>query len=183
MLSDRIQKTARGFSIIKDGESEDGRKAFYGIYMLKDAPDFKPELVEAAYWMPMSDSEIQISAPGCFVYAVEKQNDKIVDETRFYWSAASSKPTMTISVDAANKKYGKQAYVIDIKWNGEPINNEYLFLESTRGERFRFLRKIIGGNGKTEERYIYIVPEGDDPDNYSVSVLPQLKEKFNVVIE
>ena len=42
---------------------------------------------------------------------------------------------------------------------------------------------MIGGNGKTEESYIYIVPEGDDPENYSVAVLPQLKDKYNVVME
>ena len=133
----------------------------------------------------MADCEIIIGGPGCFVYVVEKQGEEIVEDTRFYWSGAAVKPSLLISTNPADRKYGEQAFEIKIRWSGsgEPINNEYIFLKSIRNEKYNFLRKMIGGNGKTEESYIYIVPEGDDPENYSVAVLPQLKDKYNVVME
>lgn len=185
MLSDRIQKTSTGFSVIREGNTDQDTKAYFGTYTLKEAPDCIPELKEVSYWKPMADCEIIIGGPGCFVYVVEKQGEEIVEDTRFYWSGAAVKPSLLISTNPADRKYGEQAFEIKIKWSGsgEPINNEYIFLKSIRNEKYNFLRKMIGGNGKTEESYIYIVPEGDDPENYSVAVLPQLKDKYNVVME
>ena len=186
MLSERIQKSSRGFSVIKNDDGAQDRRAFFGTYSFKEAPDFIPELKEIGYWRPMEDCEVIISGQGCFVYVAEKVADEVVEEARFYWSATNGKQSLEITTSPTSKKYGEQAFEIDLKWgggSGEPINNEYIFLKSIRGEKYNFLRKTIGGNGKTEEKYIYIVPEGDEPDHYSVAVLPQLKEKYNVVIE
>ena len=186
MLSERIKKTSRGFSVVREGSLDRETKAYFGTYTFKEAPDFVPELKEVSYWKPMADCEIVIGGPDCIVYVVEKRDEEVLEETRFYWSGNASKPGLQITTSPANKKYGDQAFEIEIIWqggSGEPINNEYIFLKSIRNEKYYFLRKIIGGNGKVEERYIYIVPEGDDPENYSVAVLPELNEKYNIVIE
>lgn len=186
MLSDRIQKTGRGFSVIKESNTDEGRELFYGTYTLKESPDYIPELKEAEYWQPMKDCEIKIAGPGCFVYVVEKQFDETVEDTRFYWNASLEKPILSIKTVPADRKYGDKAFKIVISWNnsdGEPINNEYIFLKSVSGEKFHFLRKLIGGIGKKEDVYIYVVPEGDDPELYSVSVLPQIKQKYTITME
>lgn len=184
VLAKRIDKSDTGFTVSKGSEHE--RKLYYGTYSFKDEADFIPELEEIAYWKPMEDCEIVLKGQECLVYVSEKLGEETVEDTRFYWTDADRKPRLQIVTQPANKKYGKQAFEIVITWvdgPGEPFNNEYIYLSSDRGEKFCFLKKEIGGPGKKEDRYIYIVPEGFNPDSYSVSVLPQLREKYNIIIE
>ena len=187
MLTDRILKSNKGFSVIKDGATAGDRKVYFGTYALKDEPWIIPEIREMNYWKPMDNSsEITFQEKDCFVYVVEKNGDETIEETRFYWTTAERKPGLEIVTNPASRKYGDQAFEIVVTWTGGPgeaINNEYMFVKSQRGEKYSFLRKTIGRAGVTEERYIYIVPEGLSPDAYSISFLPQLQEKYNIIIE
>lgn len=184
MLADRIQKSNKGFSVIKDGGGT--KKVYYGTYTLKEEPWVIPEVEEMNYWKPMDNSSEIMLEKDCFVYVAEKDGDEAVEESRFYWSAAEKKPGLEIVTNPASRKYGEQAFEIVVTWTGgpgEPINNEYIYLQSQKGEKYSFLRKTVGRVGVTEERYIYIVPEGQNPDDYFVSYLPQLKEKYSIIIE
>ena len=186
MLADRIQKSNKGFSVIKDGDSASKRIVYYGTYTLKEEPWVIPELEEMSYWKPMDNSSEIILEKPCFVYVAEKNGDETVEDFRFYWTTAERKPGLEIVTNPASKKYGEQAFEIIVTWTGGPgeaINNEYIFLQSQKGEKYSFLRKTVGRAGVTEERYIYIVPEGHDPDAYFISYLPQLKEKYNIIVE
>lgn len=191
MLKERIKLSNRGFSVFRVQESEmenrnSERKLFYGLYSLKDESDVIPELREAAYWKPMNtDSENIIDVPDSYVYLVERDGENTIEEYRFFWSATGRKPTLDISESPAGKLYGPQSYMITIRWlngPGEQINNEYIYLKSNEGDRYHFLRKYVGDRNRSEESYVYVVPEGDSPQRYTIEVLPQLREKYSVSI-
>lgn len=190
MIQDRIQKSERGFFLLAEQDTE--KTPYFGIYTMKDEPECMPELTEMRYWDPAESYEIPLKAPGCFIYICEQVNGEVVEEHRFYWSPREAKPRLEISVAPGNsgigKGYGKGSYVITVSWpdnGGDMINNEYIFLRSNSGDKFQFRRKYImpaEGAKRPEAKFIYIVPETDNPDNYSVDVLPQLREKYNVVM-
>ena len=185
MLIDRIKKSKNGFHITKEKGSPSGRQVFFGTYTFKNDADFVPDLRQCEYWKPM-DSDIQIDKPETLIYVVEKTGEKIDNEARFYWSNSTEKPNLVINTSPADKKYGEQAYEINIVWRnngGESINNDYFYLKSIEGDEYHFLRPMVGGPGIDEESYIYIVPDGDNPRNYSVKVHSLLEDKYNITFE
>ena len=189
MLTDRITKSNEGFHITKEKNAPPERKVFFGIYSFKEDAGFIPVLQEINYWKAMSEEiKVDEEKQEALIYVVEKNGEKIEDEARFYWSrmAGSNEPKLIIRTSRADKKYGEQAFQIDLIWqskNGEPINNDYFYVKSVSGEQYHFLRRTIGGKGVNEEQYIYIVPTGDNPNNYTVEVHPLLKEKYKIIIE
>ncbi len=190
MIKDRVQITDSGFSLLEDPNEK--RIPKFGFYTFKEAPDVVPELTEMRYWNPAESYEVPVQGSGCFVYVCEMVGEEQVEDYTFYWSRSKAKPKLEISVTPGNagfgKGYGPNSYVITIAWPdtaGEEINNEYIFLRSNRGETFQFRRKLIRpkeGGKRPEAKFIYIVPETDDPANYRVDVLPKLKEKYNVIM-
>ena len=186
MLIDRIKESNLGFHVKKEKNAPNERELYFGFYTFKDDAGIVPaNLQKCAYWKPMAD-DIKVDKSETLIYFVEKNGEKIDGEARIFWSRNKEKPKMIIRTVPADSKYGEQAYEISVMWQncaGESINNDYFYLKSVSGEQYHFLRPTVGGPGINEESYIYIVPEGDYPGNYTVAVHPLLEEKYNVIID
>lgn len=192
MLKDRITMTDSGFMVQPESESAK-KKLQYGLYTFQDDPDAVPEkLTEAQYWEIAAHHEINIPGKEALVYIEETQDGTVSDTARFYWRRAKRKPELTVRVSRA-RKYGSQAFMVSISWpDGEDgrdgaFHLRYMCLKNIKtNETYCFLRKR--GNtaqppapGKSDQ-YVYIVPDNEDPQMYTVAAEPLLKEKYQITI-
>lgn len=191
MLKDRIKFTQNGFSVIRDLAFD--RKAVFGFYSLDKDPETIPEhLQEIKYWDPLDATEKDIPEQMPCVYVAEKEEEHVVEEARVIKTRQGHKPILQIRVEP-NKKYdprkerGKKAYMITIAWpdsQGENINSGYIFLAGPGGEQFPFLKDVIAplsGHSRPEDQYVYILPEGTDPQEYHVEILPILRDRYQIM--
>lgn len=86
MLKDRVQITESGFKVFHENET---RELFYGFFTLKDDPDEDAEMQPTSYWDPVNTFVIPIEKKQCFVEVAEKENGRIVERYRFYFSKTS----------------------------------------------------------------------------------------------
>lgn len=185
MLKDRIRMTSDGFQILKEADSD--RSASFGVYTLAEDPNTVPDsLTPAAYWDPLYAPEQKIKGSYACVYVREEAAGNVVEETRFIWIKGDKKLHLTIDV-SENRKYGNNAYMITITWDnseGEKINHKYIFLRSKKtGDKFYFLNRCIQpleDSKEVEDKYVFVVPEGDDPEEYFVDVLPELLMRYDI---
>lgn len=185
MLKERIRMTSDGFQILKEADSD--RQASYGVYTLAQDPETVPEsMTPISYWDPLNAPEAKINGSYACVYVKEETAGKVVDEYRFIWVRGDKKLQMSIDV-SENRKYGNNAYMITITWDdsdGEKINHKYIFLKSRKtGDEFYFLNRCIqplDDSKGVEDKYVFIVPEGDSAEEYTVDVLPELLTRYDI---
>ena len=184
MLMDRVQMNRQGFLVTKP---EEDRTLVYGTYSAKEAADFKPPTAPAIYWEPVNQNSINLDGKGCFVYLEESEGGKVKDTARFYWQPGA-KPILSIFTEPA-EKYGKNAFMITVEWSdgkGEPFNGEYIYLTDNNRDKYYFLKERIAPIDAEDDppvdKYVYVVPEGDDPARYRVDVMDLLREKYQVEI-
>ena len=176
-LNERVQPSPNGFKLWQAEGAE--RKAYYGIFALKDDPNEVPELKEALYWDLKNAFENQVGQKDTFVYIEEREGGKVVETYRFYYG--QKKAGISWSMEK-KKKYGKSAYMITLHWNnqGEAIHRAYIFMLDRHGNRYPFITKTLGGPGVTEDQYISMLPEGESPDGYKIGFHPLLMQKYHV---
>jgi len=184
LLKDRVQITESGFKVFHENET---RELFYGFFTLKDDPDEDAEMQPTSYWDPVNTFVIPIEKKQCFVEVAEKENGRIVERYRFYFSKNKSKYELSITTKA-NHKYGKGAHIITIEWvntTGEQINGKRIYLTNEAKEKFYFLTDVIypikPEAKKQMDQYVYIVPEGEDASMYYVEADEFVKDRYAII--
>lgn len=184
MLKDRIKITGTGFRVFWDGESQ--RRVYYGEFTLKDGEEDEVSMTETAYWDPVRAAEVILDKNQCFIAVTEKEDDKVVEEYRFFFSNRNNKPELAITMKP-KRAYGKNAYMITVEWvecKAEPINSRYIYLTDAGKEKYGFLKKWIEPlepDGKRLlDRYVFALPQGEKIENYSVEVDPLVRQKYRI---
>ena len=179
-LSERVQISPNGFKLWPSEEND--RTAYFGIFTLKDDPAAVPELREAVYWDLKNSFENGPLPQDCFVYIEERKNGQVVEVHRFYHGGR--KASLSWEIAPARRAYGKTAHMITLQWNGrsEAIHRAYIFLTDRQGNRYPFITKTIGTPGEMEDKYIFILPDGETADGYKLGFDPLLLQKYNISV-
>lgn len=189
MLSERVEITEKGFKVKPDTTpGSEGRRAFYSYFELKNPPGDVLEEKEVKYWDPLN-GHIEEVKKRTFIRVVEKNEDETVDSYAFFFSHITRRETLNIRTKR-EPRYGRRSYLISIEWEegrAEAISCEYIYLRGRQGEKYHFMRDIIypmiPDAKKPMDKYVYTVPEGDNPQNYYVEVDPLVKAKYRVTFE
>ena len=184
MLKDRIQITDTGFRVMRG--PDENTEVFYGEFSLRMRPEERGAAVPTRYWSAMDTFEQKIDRQRVYICVEEKKNGEVTDRHCFYFSGGCPKSLLSIT-DRPARKYGKGARLITIRWpdgSPEPISSRYIYLEGRKGERFYFLRDFIeplDADSKTpQDQYVYLVPEDEDGEAYTVRTDPVLREKYTI---
>lgn len=192
-LESRCKVDGNKFYVQEDG-ADSGKNVYYKEFAVTDAADNYEGLRQMNYLTGVfraDESAIELKKErATFVLIAEKdQEGNITEKFRFYYPGTAGKDELWIKV-AKNKKFGKNAYAITIRWaqyKAEDINSQYIYLKDNRGRRYYFLTEMISAvapESKTpEDCFIFELPEGDSIQNYSVDVDPLLKEKYDIYFE
>ncbi len=176
-LLSRIHVTDRGFKLMPPEAGD--RKAYYGLFTLKDDPNAVPSLSGVQYWDLKNGFEEDIKKPESFVYVEERVGDQVVDTCRFYYAKNKRKGSLTYKIEK-KRKYGSDAFLITITWNSpaEAIHRTYVSLMDNKKNKYPFITNLIGQDLSGEDQFVFHAPEGDTEDDYRLVFSDLLKQKY-----
>lgn len=176
-LLDRVQTSEQGFKLWP--AEEEGRKAYFGIFHLKDDPGAVPELRETEYWDLKNSFEQEVEQPGSFIYLEERVGEEVLESCRFYWAGGKPKQVLNWYFQY-KKKYGSNAHIITLEWAGpgEAIHRSYIYMLDRQGRKYPFITKTIGSAGSSKEQFVTILPDNDVIENYRLGFDRLLLQKY-----
>lgn len=190
MLRDRTYMSQKKLYVAKD-VADSGRSLYYRIFTLADDIEEEQMLKPLPYWDPNDEKHTRLSLPDDqYVLLTEMENGLTVERYAFYNAVSPGKLSLTFTV-SKNLRYGRNAYLISIRWNGdedpEPVNTRYVILKNGKGERLYFLREHLEPldpyGGKRVDEYVLELPDGARLSDYTIDVHPLVKERYRVSID
>lgn len=188
MLKVDISNT--GFSVIP--ESDERYELKYGFFALGDDVNAIPaELHETGYWDSYECFEQKVNEQECFIYVVEKDGSRVVDERRFYFSSTGRKSIVSWSINKLPwyRRFEEDAHEIVLTWQGAPerVKSEYIYLyrNGEPNDKYQFLtdeiKPVEDKNGEYTDCYIFFPEDGTSGSDYKIGFEPLFLEKYRVV--